>query len=153
MSQVKWCDHCKMDTAIRNPSGFCDHLYYPDCCEVCKAAKYIPDLFLTILASLGLFQPVNTSPSEIDKLRAESAQLREEVKRLEKELSWTILEHVMDKESPGYQLTEARKQLVSQSLLLENWWLLKNKGMSRWRRMLFGKTIKRSPSPHPTEGE
>ena len=27
---TKGCNHCKMDTAIRNPSGFCDHLYYPD---------------------------------------------------------------------------------------------------------------------------
>ena len=25
-----------MDIAIRNPSGYCDHLYYPEYCEVCK---------------------------------------------------------------------------------------------------------------------
>ena len=30
------CNHCGMDIKIRNPSGFCDHLYYPDYCEVCK---------------------------------------------------------------------------------------------------------------------
>lgn len=30
------CPHCKMDIAIRNPSGFCDHLHYPDYCEECK---------------------------------------------------------------------------------------------------------------------
>lgn len=33
---MKICPHCFEDTAIRNPSGFCDHLYYPDCCDVCK---------------------------------------------------------------------------------------------------------------------
>lgn len=27
------CGHCKMSTRIRNPSGFCDHLF--DACEVC----------------------------------------------------------------------------------------------------------------------
>lgn len=28
--QTKLCPNCGMDTAIRNPSGHCDHLYYPD---------------------------------------------------------------------------------------------------------------------------
>lgn len=30
------CPHCKMDRRIRNPSGFCDHLYYPECCPICQ---------------------------------------------------------------------------------------------------------------------
>ena len=30
------CDHCGGPIAIRNPSGYCDHLYYPECCNVCK---------------------------------------------------------------------------------------------------------------------
>lgn len=30
------CNHCGGDIAIRNPSGYCDHLYYPDYCEVCQ---------------------------------------------------------------------------------------------------------------------
>ena len=25
-----------MSIDIRNPSGYCDHLYYPDYCEVCR---------------------------------------------------------------------------------------------------------------------
>ena len=29
------CLHCKMDKRIRNPSGYCDHLYYPESCEIC----------------------------------------------------------------------------------------------------------------------
>ena len=35
----KMCNHCKMPIKIRNPSGNCDHLYYPDNCEVCKNDK------------------------------------------------------------------------------------------------------------------
>lgn len=35
----KICKHCKMPIAIRNPSGYCDHLYYPDNCPICKADK------------------------------------------------------------------------------------------------------------------
>ena len=33
------CEHCHMDTAIRNPSGYCDHLYYPEYCEKCRLRK------------------------------------------------------------------------------------------------------------------
>lgn len=31
-----FCPHCDGDIAIRDPSGYCDHLYYPDNCEECK---------------------------------------------------------------------------------------------------------------------
>jgi len=30
------CEHCGGEIAIRNPKGYCDHLYYPENCEVCK---------------------------------------------------------------------------------------------------------------------
>ena len=30
------CKHCKMPIEIRNPSGYCDHLHYPEYCEKCK---------------------------------------------------------------------------------------------------------------------
>ena len=30
------CPHCGGDKAIRNPTGTCDHLYYPDYCPMCK---------------------------------------------------------------------------------------------------------------------
>lgn len=30
------CEHCKGEIRIRNPTGKCDHLYYPDYCDVCK---------------------------------------------------------------------------------------------------------------------
>ncbi len=30
------CEHCNMPIRIRNPSGFCDHLQYPEYCDICK---------------------------------------------------------------------------------------------------------------------
>ena len=35
-NEVRLCDHCGKDVEIRNPSGYCDHLYYPERCEVCN---------------------------------------------------------------------------------------------------------------------
>ena len=32
----KICPHCKMDKDLANPSGFCNHLHYPEACEVCE---------------------------------------------------------------------------------------------------------------------
>ena len=32
-NKIDKCSHCEMDIMIRNPSWFCDHLYYPDYCE------------------------------------------------------------------------------------------------------------------------
>lgn len=32
----KKCHHCNLDKNLRNPSGFCDHLHYPEYCEKCK---------------------------------------------------------------------------------------------------------------------
>ena len=29
------CRHCQGPITARNPEGFCDHLYYPENCEVC----------------------------------------------------------------------------------------------------------------------
>lgn len=29
------CVHCGGDVGVRNPKGFCDHLYYPDSCGIC----------------------------------------------------------------------------------------------------------------------
>lgn len=33
---IKICGHCKGEISIRNPKGFCDHLYYPDSCDICS---------------------------------------------------------------------------------------------------------------------
>lgn len=36
MKDKRICPHCKGDVAIRNPKGFCDHLYYPEYCRTCQ---------------------------------------------------------------------------------------------------------------------
>jgi hypothetical protein len=33
------CLHCRGKIAIRNPKGFCDHLFYPDNCRICSARE------------------------------------------------------------------------------------------------------------------
>ena len=58
------CQHCKMEIEIRNPSGFCDHLYYPDMCEVCKKAN----------------------PTELESLRLQVKELEEAIKLLTEEI-------------------------------------------------------------------
>lgn len=37
---IRKCRHCKGDLAIRNPTGKCDHLYYPESCDYCSKKKY-----------------------------------------------------------------------------------------------------------------
>jgi len=32
----KICIHCGQDVDVRNPSGYCDHLYYPKNCKICQ---------------------------------------------------------------------------------------------------------------------
>ena len=35
-SAPDFCPHCNMDKAIRNPSGYCDHLKWPENCMDCQ---------------------------------------------------------------------------------------------------------------------
>ena len=52
------CPHCQMEIDIRNPSGYCDHLYYPQMCAVCNAPRAArerlrdaaPDLLAALIA-------------------------------------------------------------------------------------------------------
>jgi len=32
----EFCTHCHCPISTRNPSGYCDHLYYPENCKVCS---------------------------------------------------------------------------------------------------------------------
>jgi len=60
MNQVL-CEHCGYDTEIRNPSGFCDHLYYPESCKVCdERSNEDPKLILRQLRKI-LQVPENES--------------------------------------------------------------------------------------------
>ena len=33
---MRECIHCGEDTRLRNPSGYCDHLHYPESCSICQ---------------------------------------------------------------------------------------------------------------------
>lgn len=39
MDTKKKCNHCGGSIEIRNPTGECDHLYYPENCDVCRKAE------------------------------------------------------------------------------------------------------------------
>lgn len=43
MSKKEICKHCGYPISLRNPSGYCDHLYYPEYCEVCNKKKKVND--------------------------------------------------------------------------------------------------------------
>ena len=63
------CTHCRRPIALRNPTGFCDHLYYPDSCPICRRWQatrrwrkaWAVALYLVTLGVLllGLLQWVN----------------------------------------------------------------------------------------------
>lgn len=36
LPKINICEHCNGDINIANPTGTCNHVYYPDYCEVCK---------------------------------------------------------------------------------------------------------------------
>lgn len=33
---IDLCKHCNGNIEITNPSGYCNHLYYPENCEICQ---------------------------------------------------------------------------------------------------------------------
>jgi hypothetical protein len=41
------CPHCGGDLSIRNPTGKCDHLYYPELCPECSALKRAKERLMT----------------------------------------------------------------------------------------------------------
>jgi len=41
------CEHCEGDIKVRNPKGYCDHLQYPEYCQICRTlSKPKPNLKL-----------------------------------------------------------------------------------------------------------
>lgn len=38
--EKKICSHCGYPLGYANPSGACNHVYYPDNCKICKKAKH-----------------------------------------------------------------------------------------------------------------
>ena len=61
------CAHCGGDIAIRNPTGICDHLYYPDNCPICANAERKPAVDWT---------DVRTVKRAFDALKSENAELK-----------------------------------------------------------------------------
>ena len=56
------CEHCNCSIDLTNPSGYCCHLYYPDCCDVCKSKR---------------------PKTESELLKEENQKLKEKIKQLE----------------------------------------------------------------------
>lgn len=40
----KPCPHCGGSLDVRNPTGLCDHLYYPDSCQTCQEIEKLKRL-------------------------------------------------------------------------------------------------------------
>jgi len=38
--EKKICSHCGYPIGYANPSGVCNHIYYPDNCKICKNGKH-----------------------------------------------------------------------------------------------------------------
>lgn len=47
---INICSHCKGDIAVRNPSGYCDHLYYPENCKTCGTPQEQKSLLDSIIS-------------------------------------------------------------------------------------------------------
>jgi hypothetical protein len=67
------CLHCGGDLSIRNPTGECDHLYYPDYCEVCKKLLETQDFLSKIKLRLHdyTFSEFGELPFVIDQATVE----------------------------------------------------------------------------------
>lgn len=57
------CEHCGCNTSTRNPSGYCDHLYYPERCPVCNGAENFLKIIVNMLGDNG--QIITTEQSDL----------------------------------------------------------------------------------------
>jgi hypothetical protein len=87
------CPHCKMDIAKRNPSGFCDHLYYPDNCEECsskverKMTKRFEDYKnKKFKVTKPEVEMLNDLADKIQNLELENKMMKVDIKGLQKEI-------------------------------------------------------------------
>lgn len=70
------CAHCGFEIGIRNPSGFCDHLYYPENCNTCSGRPHIKDP-----KRMPLFPTVEEAQRIGRELLSETIDQREEAFR------------------------------------------------------------------------
>lgn len=72
--ETRLCQHCSRDISIRNPSGYCDHLYYPEGCNICSGRK---SLWKQILCFLGVHGPEEKFKIELSPESHEGMPRRE----------------------------------------------------------------------------
>lgn len=63
------CRHCNMDIRIRNPSGFCDHLYYPEGCLVCQSYD-----------DVQIQKPITVNKEFVDEVIKQYSKMRSNLK-------------------------------------------------------------------------
>ncbi len=89
------CKHCGGDVGIRNPSGYCDHLCYPENCDICSGKKVegqkgIEKLHLTktdfvdaeelwLGSNVDLVKTINKLIEQGEKLTADIVEIKKEM--------------------------------------------------------------------------
>jgi (p)ppGpp synthase/HD superfamily hydrolase len=43
-----FCKHCGFQKELANPSGFCNHVHYPEGCDICRDAEYVGSLPMVV---------------------------------------------------------------------------------------------------------
>ena len=82
------CPHCEGDIEIRNPTGSCDHLYYPDACRVCRIREGRKRIALEIvmlkqrLGDLELYKTMHAMEEAVRSIGWELAEQLEKEKRI-----------------------------------------------------------------------
>jgi len=62
------CTHCGEDLKVRNKSGYCDHLYYPENCTICsKDHKECKDTHNAIYANVAAWIATNRGNTSSSK--------------------------------------------------------------------------------------
>ncbi len=78
---IQECKHCKMDIAIRNPSGYCDHLNYPEYCKVCSKPTPTPTSTIQEIEHLLLHLVHVYDNGKIYTLPEDDSMTYEEIKK------------------------------------------------------------------------
>lgn len=90
MSVPQLCDHCKMDIEIANPSGYCNHVYYPDNnCDECKrmrGAKEVSEVARLRVQNEDLSERLTVAEKEIGRLEDEVTSLEADVRQKDEQL-------------------------------------------------------------------
>ena len=91
----KICKHCGGDIGIRNPKGYCDHLYYPENCKVCQGIVKNKKQIVYTLIHEEISEYDNTLFSNLvgvfaSKKLAEKAAQKSGLSKLSKIQKWEV---------------------------------------------------------------